>query len=73
MPAPEAATRPEHTIQPVLVVNGKTDVMVPTINWYSLFQQLPNARLTLYPDSGHGALFQYADAFVREGLQFLTA
>jgi hypothetical protein len=24
-------------------------------------------------DSGHGALFQYADAFVREGLQFLTA
>jgi hypothetical protein len=24
-------------------------------------------------DSGHGALFQHADAFVREGLQFLTA
>lgn len=72
-PTPEAATRPQHTIQPVLVVNGKADVMVPTINSYSLFQQLPNARLTLYPDSGHGALFQYADAFVREGLQFLSA
>jgi pimeloyl-ACP methyl ester carboxylesterase len=71
-PAPEAATRPRQTIQPVLVVNGKNDVMVPTINSYSLFQQLPNARLILYPDSGHGALFQYSDAFVREGLQFLT-
>jgi pimeloyl-ACP methyl ester carboxylesterase len=72
-PTPEAATRPQHTIQPVLVVNGKNDVMVPTINSYSLFQQLPNARLILYPDSGHGALLQYADAFVRQGLQFLTA
>jgi pimeloyl-ACP methyl ester carboxylesterase len=72
-PTPEAATRARHTTQPALVVNGKSDVMVPTINSYSLFQQLPNARLTLYPDSGHGALFQYADAFVTEGLQFLAA
>ena len=73
LPAPEAATRSRRTMQPVLVVNGKNDVMVPTIHSYSLFQQLPNARLILYPDSGHGALFQYSDAFVREGLQFLTA
>jgi pimeloyl-ACP methyl ester carboxylesterase len=58
--------------QPVLIVNGKTDVMVPTLNSYTLFQQLPDARLVLYPDSGHGALFQYADAFVKEGLQFLA-
>ena len=72
-PTSEGVTRPRHTIQPVLVVNGKNDVMVPTINSYSLFQQLPNASLILYPDSGHGALFQYADAFVREGLQFLAA
>jgi fermentation-respiration switch protein FrsA (DUF1100 family) len=34
--------------QPVLVVNGKNNMMVPTINSYALFQQLPNARLTLY-------------------------
>jgi pimeloyl-ACP methyl ester carboxylesterase len=46
-------------------------MMVPTINSYALFQQLPNATLILYPDSGHGALFQYADRFVEEGLQFL--
>lgn len=70
-PTAEAAVRLQHISQPVLVVNGKSDVMVPTINSYALFQQLPNARLSLYPDSGHGALFQYADAFVRDGLQFL--
>jgi len=57
----------------VLIVNGKNDVMVPTINSYDLFQQLNDARLILYPDSGHGALFQYSEEFVREGLQFLEA
>jgi pimeloyl-ACP methyl ester carboxylesterase len=70
-PTADAAVRLQRISQPVLVVNGKSDVMVPTINSFALFQQLPNARLSLYPDSGHGALFQYADAFVREGLQFL--
>jgi pimeloyl-ACP methyl ester carboxylesterase len=59
--------------QPILIVNGKTDVMVPTVNSYALFQELPNARLVLYPDSGHGAIFQYRDDFVREGVRFLSA
>ena len=72
-PTPEAVMRPQRIIQPVLVVNGRNDVMVPTVNLYALFQQLPNARLTLHPNSGHGALFQYADAFVRDGLEFLAA
>lgn len=71
-PSADAAARLENITQPVLVVNGKRDVMVPTINSYALFQQLPNASLILYPDSGHGALFQYSDAFVREGLRFLA-
>ncbi len=71
LPSPEAATRLRTITQSVLVANGKNDLIVPTINSYALFQQLPDATLILYPDSGHGALFQYADAFVREGLQFL--
>jgi hypothetical protein len=44
---------------------------VPTINSYTLFHQLPNARLSLYPDSGHGGLFQVAETFVDEGVRFL--
>jgi pimeloyl-ACP methyl ester carboxylesterase len=56
---------------PVLVVNGRTDIMVPTINSYILQQHLPNAELILYPDAGHGAIFQYPDMFVRDARQFL--
>ena len=70
-PGAESAARARSIRQPVLVVNGKNDIMIPTINSYVLFPQLPDARLLLYPDSGHGALFQYADEFVREGLRFL--
>src|SRR5580704_12267452 len=44
--------------QRTLVVNGKNDMMVPTINSYILQQHLPDARLILYPDSGHGSIFQ---------------
>jgi pimeloyl-ACP methyl ester carboxylesterase len=68
---PRSARRLQQITQPVLVVNGKNDIMVPTINSYTLFQRLPNARLSLYPDSGHGGLFQYGDTFVDEGVRFL--
>lgn len=57
---------------PVLVVNGKEDVLFPTINSYILQQELPNAQLILYPDSNHGALFQFADNFVQQVNLFLT-
>lgn len=57
--------------QPVLVINGSNDAMFPTINSYWLFQHLPNAWLSLYPDSAHGSLFQYARQFVQEVTLFL--
>src|SRR5262249_26843684 len=41
--------------QPVLVVNGQNDIMIPSINSFILQQHIPNATLILYPDSGHGA------------------
>jgi pimeloyl-ACP methyl ester carboxylesterase len=47
--------------QRTLVVNGKDDMMVPTINSYILQQHLPDARLILYPDSGHGSHFQFPE------------
>jgi pimeloyl-ACP methyl ester carboxylesterase len=47
--------------QPVLVSNGSNDVMLPTEQSFSLYQNLPNAQLILYPDSGHGFLFQYPE------------
>jgi len=56
---------------PVLVVNGKTDLMVPTVNSFILQQHLPDAELIIYPDSGHGAIFQFPARFVREATTFL--
>lgn len=43
---------------PTLVVNGNKDVMIPTINSYWLSQHIPDAQLIIYPDAGHGSLFQ---------------
>ncbi len=49
---------------PTLVVNGHNDIMVPTINSYILSQTIPKAQLIIYPDSGHGSLFQFPELFV---------
>jgi len=59
--------------QPTLVVNGVHDEMIPVTNSYFLGEHLPNAMLLTYPDSGHGALFQFHDAFVRQAEAFLAS
>lgn len=56
---------------PVLVANGAHDVMISAYNSYAMAQKLPNAQLVLYPDSGHGFLFQYPETFGREVVAFL--
>jgi pimeloyl-ACP methyl ester carboxylesterase len=58
--------------QPTLVINGDHDVIVYTINSYILQQNSPDAQLILYPDAGHGALFQYPERFVRHVSMFLS-
>ena len=45
--------------------------MVPSHNSADLARRLPNAQLTIYPDAGHGGVFQYHEEFVREALDFL--
>ena len=59
--------------QPTLVVNGSHDIMVPTINSYILQQHIPDAQLIIYPDSGHGSLFQYPELFVNHVSRFLDS
>ncbi|MGA8709488.1 MAG: alpha/beta hydrolase [Steroidobacteraceae bacterium] len=57
--------------QPTLVVNGVHDEMIPVRNSYWLSENLPNAVLLTYPDSGHGSLFQFHDSFTRQAAEFL--
>jgi pimeloyl-ACP methyl ester carboxylesterase len=59
--------------QPVLVANGDEDGMVPTVNSFELFQRLPNAKLSIFPDASHGGIFQYHGEFVRQAVNFLDA
>jgi pimeloyl-ACP methyl ester carboxylesterase len=59
--------------QPTLVVNGDNDIMVPTINSFTLSQNIPDAQLIIYPDAGHGALFQVPELFVAHAEMFLDA
>src|SRR5262249_9467041 len=66
-----APTYLSRIVQPVLVVNGHDDIMVPTVNSFILQQELPNAQLILYPDSGHAAQFQYSTVFAEEVARFM--
>ena len=55
-----------------LVANGDNDRMVPTRNTHDLARRLPNSELVIYPDSGHGAVFQFHADFVPRALAFLA-
>lgn len=47
--------------------------MVPTSNSFVIQQKVPNGTLLVYPDSGHGFLFQYAQQFAKFAVDFLEA
>ncbi len=55
----------------VLVTNGDNDTMIPTKNSFALAAGLPNATLIIYPNSGHGAIYQYAPTYVAHVREFL--
>lgn len=57
--------------QPALVVNGDDDRMVPTSNSRDLAKRLTNSTLIIYPDAGHGGIFQFHAEFVPSALEFL--
>jgi pimeloyl-ACP methyl ester carboxylesterase len=72
IPDPSRLNRLAGITQPVLAANGDNDRMVPTVNTYLLADRLPNAQLKIYPDSGHGFLFQYPAEFAADVAAFLA-
>ena len=63
---------PASVRQPVLVANGECDRMVRTNNTHDLARRLPKSDLIIYPDAGHGGVFQYHADFVPKALEFLA-
>ena len=52
-------------------MNGESDKMVPTTNSADLARRLPDTELVIYPDAGHGGIFQFHAQFVNKALEFL--
>jgi len=57
---------------PVFVANGDSDPMILPRYTYLLAGLLPDARLTIYPDSAHGFLFQHHSQFAADVQDFLA-
>jgi pimeloyl-ACP methyl ester carboxylesterase len=56
---------------PVFVANGDSDPMILPSYSYLLAGLLPDARITIYPDSAHGFLFQHHTRFAADVHAFL--
>ncbi|MCW0194813.1 alpha/beta fold hydrolase [Rhodococcus erythropolis] len=54
-----------------LIVNGDHDRMVPTPLSEDLRRRIPGSELIIYPDSGHGGIFQYHNIFTPIVVDFL--
>lgn len=70
-PAPGAATRLGRLPHPVFVAHGQHDVMVDVAKGRLLADLLPDARLKVYPDAGHGFLFEEHEEFGADVAAFL--
>jgi pimeloyl-ACP methyl ester carboxylesterase len=46
--------------------------MVDSSHSADMARRLPNAKLKIYPNSGHGGVFQHHRTFVPDALQFLA-
>jgi pimeloyl-ACP methyl ester carboxylesterase len=57
--------------QPTLIANGDHDRMVPSVLSEDLHQRIKDSKLVIYPDSGHGAIFQYHKEFAPLVVEFL--
>jgi pimeloyl-ACP methyl ester carboxylesterase len=57
--------------QPTLIANGDNDRMVPTTLSEDMHHRIAGSQLMIYPNSGHGAIFQYHHEFATTATDFL--
>lgn len=58
--------------QPTLIANGDNDRMVPSVLSEDLHRRITGSELVIYPDSGHGGIFQFHDRFAPIAVEFLA-
>lgn len=58
--------------QPTLIANGDNDRMVPSVLSNDLHRRIPGSELIIYPDSGHGGIFQFHSKFAPVAVEFLA-
>lgn len=59
--------------QPTLIANGDNDRMVPSVLSEDLHRRIAGSQLVIYPNSGHGGIFQHHDQFAPLVVDFLGA
>jgi pimeloyl-ACP methyl ester carboxylesterase len=57
--------------QPTLIANGDNDRMVPSVLSTDMHSRIKGSELIIYPDSGHGGIFQFHERFAPAAVQFL--
>lgn len=57
--------------KPTLIANGDNDRMVPSVLSEDLHRRIAGSELVIYPNSGHGGIFQYHKEFSATVLEFL--
>ena len=70
-PYPDALNELKGITQPVLIAQGDNDFLVQVSNAINMSTSIPNARLIVYVDAGHGAIYQYHEKFIQAALEFL--
>lgn len=58
---------------PTLIANGDHDRMVPSVLSEDLHRRIAGSELVIYPNSGHGAIFQFHEQFAPRAAGFLSA
>ena len=58
---------------PTYIANVHDDFMIPTRHSVIMQQKIPDARLKIFPDSGHAFLHQFAEEFANDVARFLDA
>jgi len=58
--------------QPTLIANGDNDRMVPSVLSEELHRRIKGSELIIYPDSGHGGVFQFHEKFAPVAVEFLA-